>query len=426
MINKILICLLILFTPLTFIHAKLLYPKNLVYKGAFKIHSEEETSPYTYSYGGQALAFYPQGDPNETDNYSGSLYITSHDQFQYISEITIPKPVNSKNLNNLNSAETLQNFTDIKDNLFGELELPTVGLTYLAKQKNQTSGKIYYTWGQHMQESQRNPSHGFFNLNLSNPQVKGPWKMAKQDNYLTTRYLFNIPKSWAKKYTPGKRLVTGRFRDGGQGAQGPSLFAYSLNQPLKTESSIKNTTLLKYQSVYENQSDTQAPKQCKLCPLSAGVSQDEGRLNNYKNSDHWSGGAWLTTKHKSAVIFVGYKGIGKTWYGFYNGTVWPNNPPYPEEGPGERGWWSENFQAQILFYKAKDLAKVAQKKIESFKPQPYAIKKIESKMFFTPTTEFRRLGGIAYDRKHNRLYITEFRGNQNNQTPIFHVYKIKF
>ncbi|MDD3887747.1 MAG: hypothetical protein PHN19_03140 [Patescibacteria group bacterium] len=408
MLKKVAIGLttLILFTPLTFIDAKLLYPKNLIYKGAFKIQGEEETSPYTYSYGGQALAFYPQGDPSGTDSYSGSLYTTSHDQFQYISEITIPKPVISKNLDNLNSAETLQGFTDIKDNLFGELELPTVGLTYLARQKNQTSGKIYYTWGQHMQEGQRNPAYGFFNLNLSNPKTKGPWKMAKQDNYVTTRYLFNIPKSWAKKYVNNKRLVTGRYRDGGQGAQGPSLFAYSLNQPLKSGSSIKNTPLLQYQSYYEDPNANNA-------------------LNNYKHSDNWSGGAWLTTKNKSAVIFVGIKGIGKTWYGYYDGTIWPDNPPFPEVGPGERGWWSEHFEAQILFYKQKDLAKVTEKKIEPYQPQPYATKKIEKRMFFTPTTEFRRLGGIAYDRKHNRLYITEFRGNQDNQTPIFHVYKIK-
>ena len=102
------------------------------------------------------------------------------------------------------------------------------------------------------------------------------------------------------------------------------------------------------------------------------TAENGGTLNSYHHSDEWSGGAWLTADDKSSVVFVGTKGMGDCWYGCADGTVWPEEPPYPPECP-ERGWWSSAFVGQMLFYDPKDLAAVAQGEMEPHQPQPYAV-----------------------------------------------------
>jgi hypothetical protein len=50
----------------------------------------------------------------------------------------------------------------------------------------------------------------------------------------------------------------------------------------------------------------------------------------YSNADEWTGGGWVTYGGKTAVVFAGTKRRENFWYGFLNGIVWPDNPPYPE------------------------------------------------------------------------------------------------
>jgi hypothetical protein len=134
----------------------LIQPKELQYQGAFRLPegqgSDEEAE--SWGYGGDAMTYYPNGDPDGSDDgYSGSIYGTGHNQYNYVSEISIPAPTNSssKNLSELTKAETIQEFQNIKDGLF-ELftEMPRTGLAYLPKQGSQKSDKIYSTWGQHL------------------------------------------------------------------------------------------------------------------------------------------------------------------------------------------------------------------------------------------------------------------------------------
>ena len=375
----------------------LIQPASLVYQGAFQLPAGDGSDEESWDWGGSAMAYYPDGDPTgPNDGYLGSIFGTGHEQYQYVSEITIPVPIISatKNLDELNTADTLQGFQDIRGEI---VELPRVGLEYLAD-------KLYYAWGQHMQEGDDGPSHGWFELDLSNPDKQGPWAIEGQDKYTTADYIFSIPESWTDIYTPNYLLATGRFRDGGQAGQGPSLIAYDGN-PLALDVSLSNTSLLQYQTYYEDPDANNA-------------------LNNYHHSDQWAGGAWLIKNNKSAVIFAGIKGIGDCWYGFSDGTVWPEEPPYPSEGPGERGWWSDSFQGQIIFYDPDDLAAVASGELEPYQPQPYAILNIDDILYYTPENEFRYLGGVSFDRENGILYIFEIRGDQETQRPLVHVWDI--
>jgi len=384
-----------------------LRPEDLAYLGAFRLPSDAPDE-IGWAWSGNALAYYPDGDPDgEDDGCPGSLFGTGHNWNTYVSEISIPAPVDSagKNLEDLNTASTLQPFADIRGGLFGPLEIPRVGLAYLPSQGEQTAGKLYFAWAQHMGEGDTNPSHGWSELDLSNPQTAGAWRIGEYWNYVTTDYIFTIPQDWADASTPGMYLATGRFRDGGQGGQGPSILAYgpwNQGNPPAPGSMLSAVALLLYGNVYE---------------------ENPPSMNHYHHSDEWAGAAWLTAGEKSAVIFVGTKGTGDCWYGCRDGTVWPDEPPYPPECP-ERGWWSTGFEGQMLFYDPADLAAVARGEMETWEPQPYATLDVDDVPYHIVSDQQKyHVGAMAFDRERGLLYLFEPFGDGDR--PLIHVWRVE-
>ena len=381
--------------------AALIRPENLVYQGAFRLLGEGGETGWGWS--GHAMAYYPAGDPNgPSDGYSGSLFGTGHDWSQNISEINIPVPVISsgKNLNELNTATTLQSFTDIRSLLFGAFEMPQVGLEYLPPQGSQTTGKLYFGWTQHLQTSPHQTTHGWCELNLSSPAPAGPWYIGQYDNYSTTDYLFSIPSAWADSHVGGRRLATGRFRDGGQGGQGPCIYAcapWQSGNPPGTNSTLPATPLLQYSTSYY--SDPQGGAYI---------------MNRYHHSDMWSGAAWLTSGNDSAVIFVGTKGRGECWYG---------NPDGECLECDDRGWWSTYFDGEIIFYNPADLAAVAAGTMAPYQPQPYAVMNIDSVLYHIDSPQmYHHVKAASFDSANGLLYV--FEPLVDNDKPLVHVWKL--
>ena len=383
-----------------------LQPEDLAYLGAFRLPGDAPDE-IGWMWSGNALAYYPDGDPNSPeDGFPGSLFGTGHNWNSYVSEISIPVPVNSasKNLDELNTAVTLQEFADIRGDLFDYLEIPRVGLAYLPPQDDQAAGKLYFAWAPHMGEGDTNPTHGWSELTLNDPQTEGTWRIGEYWNYVTGDYIFPIPKSWADSYTPGMVLATGRFRDGGQGTQGPAIIAYAPRQqgnPPMPESTLSAIPLLLYGSVYE---------------------ENAPAMNDYHPSDEWSGAAWLTAGEKTAVIFVGTKGTGDYWYGCLDGTVWPDEPPFPPECP-ERGWWSNDFTGQMLFYDPAELAAVAHGEIEPWEPQPYASLELDPALFHIAGSQQKHhIGAASFDPARGFLYL--FEPLADDEKSLVHVWRV--
>jgi hypothetical protein len=384
----------------------LLYPNDLIYVGAFKLPDTNGSSNWEYS--GQALTFNPAGDPNgSSDGFPGSLFGVGHDHQMDVSEISIPVPVNSRNLDDLKAAETLQPFNDISNgNINEDLILPVVGLEVIGDQ-------LYFCYGQHMQEFE--PSHGISSLNLQNPQTQGPWVLHGISNYTSNDYLFTIPANWAAAYTPGHTLATGRFREGVWSGLGPALYAID-------PTDIQHTSAIPL-LLYGEQ-----------LPNDAVIQSDETmQMNGYLLADHWMGGAWLTSGAKSSVIFTGTKAVGDSWYGFANGVEWaydcaesnscPDVPDYPYDN---RGYWASDYQAQIIFYNPADLASVAMGQSASYQPQPYAVFDL-TEYLFDPHVDITRykvdqVGDIAYDRENGYLYLVERLTDEDKS--VIHVWKL--
>ena len=387
----------------------LIWPQDLVYQGAFRLPDDPNGEGLGWEWGGGALTYYPEGDPEGADDgFPGSLFGSGHDWYTHVSEVGIPIPVipGSQDLEVLPIAPTLQGFASITAGLVGPLEIPRVGLEYLPHLEGQGGGRLYFAFAQHMGETETLPSHGWAGLDLSNPQPAGLWRVGEYWNYVTGDYLFAIPPEWADLYTPGMYLATGRFRDGGQGGMGPSAFAIRVGDagdPPAPGSTLAAIPLLQYASVY--------------------AETGPAAMINYSHADEWNGAAWLTSGGRAAVIFAGTKATGETWYGCMDGTVWPDDPPYPPECP-ERGWWSTQFEGQILFYDPAALAAVATGRDQPWEPQPYAIMPVDQILYnVTSPQQKSHVGGIAFDRSRGLIYLLELFADGDK--PLVHVWAIQ-
>jgi hypothetical protein len=251
------------------------------------------------------------------------------------------------------------------------------------------------------------------------------------------------------------KLATGRYRDGGWSGKGPSLFAYGpwldgvpVGSPPPASAELSFQTLLWYSVV---------------------GGPDDYRLNGYAESDGWKGGAWIDTGSSSAVIFVGTKGAGYTWYGYYTPDDVPPPPLYPEgapcvadQGGGEytcyqpsgadctqaelegcdgytvetesKAWWSSRFDAQLLFYDPDDLAAVAAGTMQPYEPQPYATLDIDEHLYLNTTApditmfighgdqRLSRMGEPAHDSERGLLYLQELFADESR--PVIHVFRV--
>lgn len=397
--------------------AQLLHPGDFEYLGAFRLPDEGE---YGWNWSGFAATYYPGGDPGgPADGFPGSIFALGHDQLQLVSEISIPAPVISpdKNVADLHTATTLQPFSDITGEMFGYLEIPQAGLAYLPAQAGQSTGKLHFCWSQHFQGL--SPTHGWCELDLAHPTPAGPWQLNGFTPYATADYLFDIPADWAAANTPGLLLATGRFREGFWAGMGPALFAlgpwHEGNPPAPGATLTQVTPLLLY-GVQEQ-------------GIPEIVTDDSMKMSTFNPDDSWSGAAWLAAGTKSAVAFVGTKAMGSWWYGFLDGTVWPDEPPYPPEPPwpyDDRGYWSDSVKAQILLFDPAELAAVARGELPTWAPQPYDSLDIDAVLFDPVRDPYRDkyslLGACCFDRERSILYVFEHRAD--GEQCLVHAWRI--
>ncbi len=395
----------------------LLTPADFEYLGAFRLPDEGE---YGWNWSGFAATYSPGGDPQgPEDGFPGSIFALGHDQLQLVSEISIPVPVISptKDLDDLNRATTLQPFADITGGMFGYLGIPQAGIAYLPAQGAQTSAKLHFCWSQHIQGF--TPTHGWSELDLSSPRPAGPWRLDGYTPYATADYLFDIPPDWAETNTPGRLLATGRFREGFWSGLGPALFAYGPwnegNPPAPGATLTQVTPLLLY--------GVQQPGIPEI------ATADTMKMRTFNPDDEWTGGSWLTVGGKSAVALLGTKGMGSWWYGFLDGTVWPEEPPYPPLPPwpyDDRGYWSDSVKAQILLFDPDELAAVARGELPTWAPQPYDSVDIGGVLFDPVRDPYRDkyslVGAMCFDRARGLLYVFEHRADGDQC--LVHVWKV--
>ncbi len=399
---------------------KLITPDHFVYRGFFRLPGPSGDSDWDYS--GHGLTFFPDGDPGGAgDGYPGSLFGFGHDHQLFVSEISIPEPTLGGDVGQANTAATIQSFSNLAPGVFSaeNMTIPRAGLTYLADPQP----RLHFAFGQHIQDFE--PSHGWAFLDLKNPQPEGPWVFNGFTNYVTNDYLFSIPDEWGQALGSGQFIASGRAREGLWSGRGPGLFAYQpgdIDHPLPAGSKIEQVyPLLLYG---EQQPD-----------LPDLLSTEDQAVIDYHEADHWWGGAWLTKNDSAAVVLAGTKALGDEWYGFANGIVWehdcaesdpPTCPDLPEWPFDNRGFWAENYQAQLIFYDPGQLISVARGEINSWEPQPYAILVLDEYLLDPNLNhgEYKRdlVGAAAFDRENGLFYLVERLADEYRS--VIHVWAI--
>ncbi len=405
-----------------------LQPQDLQYLGAFRLPAvtlaDDVDQLEFWSYSGYAMTFCPEGDPDGPDDgFPGSLYAVGHDQCQFVAEVSIPAPKVARDLEQLDCARLLQQPSDVIGLVFGVLEVPRAGLAYLPSARPDGRGRIHCCWGQHFQQGAA--SHGWFELDLEHPRLQGPWLLDGYCNYVLNDYMFAIPEAWARAHAPGLRLATGRFRDGLWGGRGPALFAYEPppedDPPARGARLDAVTPLLLYGVQQEGAAEI--------------TSDPQQSMQGFAEADEWSGGAWIEAGERSAVVFVGTKALGRNWYGFANGVEYPTEdredtvyPPVPDSPFDQRGWWSENIAAQMIFFDPNDLAAVAAGRARSWEPQPYATLPLDEHLF-DPGFHHERakrysVGAACFDRERGLLYVCERMVPAEQERSVIHVWRV--
>lgn len=391
-------------TPL---HSSMLTPGNFVYLGGFRPEFGEGMDS-RFGLGGWAIAFRPDGDPDgAVDGYPGSLFMVGHRHHELVAEISIPAPFVSleKNINDLPIAEILQPFADITVGLRsrmtdGSSEPFEIGGMHVA------GNRLHWTLYKYYNVNRIDYlSHGLSSVNLSSRTMRGMWHLGPQNNsnpawhsYKHAGYIADIPTDIADRYLGGRNLMSGlQISTGRQtSSQGPALFAYRVdNEDLPSGSSLDATPLLWY-------------------PMNAPMEQ-------HHPADSWQGAAWLRLGDKQAIIVVGRKGLGPLYYGM----------PRPGECYDYKGYHASAYEAQMLFYSPEQILRGARRSVPDT-PTAYRWTAetpgggLDRFMFQSCRKE---IGGIAFDRAHNLLYISEVNAglsdaNEWEEIPVVHVLKL--
>lgn len=386
--------------------AQRLQPGDLRYLGAFAFPPGDE-----WTYSGHALAYYPPGDPSGLDDgHPGSLYTVGHAWTQHVGQISIPAPVTGTAYADLPKATVLQPLADITGGWLGNctyapecIYREVAGLEWLPQPgKLAWNLRDWYNVAGHDQDSV-----GWSNPDSSQPA--GVWHIGSRGdgvfhNARTSDYLFTAPDSFASTYLSGRSLIAGNHRQAGAfgGSQGPTLYALAPWQdgnPPGSGSELTAQALLYY------------PENIDCTNNNFGACAFTG----YRVSDTWGGGAWIESGGRSAVLIFGRKGLGNNCYGI------PGEDCPASLCSTDKGWHSDPYEGQILFYDPGELAAVVQGNREPWRVQPYAVQRPAAQMFNPNCGVF---AAVAYDAQRGLIYVTESNAGEYGATAV-HVWQVE-
>jgi hypothetical protein len=384
--------------------AGLLHASDFVYLGAIRVPAEPAGSS-RFGWGGQALAFRPDGDPaGNTDGFPGSLFVGGHPYDQAVSEITIPAPVKSVagRAQDLPVARFLQPFADVTGGMGASLtgDFRLGGLAWLEAQNGQSSAKLHWTaWRWYNVTADDPPGHGWSDVDLAQPRPHGGWRLRGFHNQMTAGYVFTVPDTWAHQHFAGRRLISGL--NGVPGAAtsswGPSMFAYA-----------------PWQAGAEGPPAGAALDALALVYYPATPSGPR-HFPDHNLADSWGGGAWITAARKHAVIIVGRKSLGPERYGIGE----------PGDCNTWKGYHGEPYDPRMLFYDPARLDAAARGEEEPWDVLPYEHWSLQNIVF--PVCD-GLLTGAAYDRSNRLLYLlqpyADAVSNSWEPQPLIHVFRV--
>lgn len=387
--------------------------KNLVYAGAFRVPAISSQSGATYAYAGTGLAY------SESRN---SLFMTAHDHFQFVGEISVPSPVISSSIESLPVAGSLQTPVDItegnvsaigQNGVVGEISTNNYNIKMggLLIQNETLVGTLYAYY-----EDSENAKRSHFTSSLQLSQTgdfKGTYTVGSLNPGLTAGYMTPIPSAYQKEL--GGTILTGQacICIVSRSSYGPSAHALDPQQFSKTVPT-PSRPLVYY-----------PPEHTTL-----GSYENEKNPNPVYNMTTTIRGVVIPEGFGTALFF-GSTGIGVPEYGAGTSDIslkgtkvpdWNEFYVYDPASPDSKGPHAWPYRYYVWAYSIEDMKKVAKGE-----KQPWEI---------TPTTHWPitlpfkvdslnscEIGGVAYDPKGGRIFVSQLLAD--NSRPIIHVFEIK-
>jgi len=380
--------------------AGMLLDKNsLKYLGAFKVPDKQmgctNWDACVFSYGGGPVAFYQAGNGG-----SGSLFMGGNAQYNQIAEISIPKLVNSSNINDLNTAIDLQNFYDIsegnRNNILtgGAPYSGTVNNGGLLVWGNRLIGTVYTYYPGETQIL----SHYTSGLNLSTTgDFSGMFQLAGAGARMVGGYMCKIPTEWQSAF--GGPALTGQAALSiiSTTSSGPSASVFDPAQ-LGVVKPVPTIPLVYY-------------------PINHPLANPQTQNNDFTVTSTIKG--IVFPSGTDSILFFGRNGTGAYCYGEQD--LDPQSLCY-DPVSSSKGPHMYPYRYQIWAYSATELLSVKNGTKNPWDAKPYAVWNFD--------LPFNRgdsdLQGITFDEATGKLYVSQGYGQigQFDAKPVVHVFEI--
>lgn len=373
---------------------------DLSYQGAFKLPAIWSASNpnATFDYSDDGFAF------NQANN---SLFIKGHIYGQTVAEISIPPAVNSTNVNSLNTAVMLQDFSDITEgNLNPENISNGMRIGGLMVYGTKLIGA---EWAYYDGAGQQTKSHFTSGLTLGTTgDYRGMYTVGTLFPAFVGGYMTTIPSEWQSLL--GGPALTGHCCTSiiGHQSLGPSASVFDPNN-LGIQNPVSATPLVYY----------------PLSHPTLGTWDHPLPPNPSYNMSSLITGIVFPPGTRS-VLFFGRTGMGDSCYGA--GTSDPSLDGQPT-GQGtiycydpvdsSKGTHAHPYSSYVWMYDANDLSAVKNGTKNPWDITPYYNGAIT--LPFTNANSANELNGAAYDPATKRLYIAQ-KCVVGSCDPLIHVF----
>ncbi len=356
----------------------LVQPESLKYEGAFRA-PKNTINGSSFDWGGTAIAF---------NKKNHSLFIVGHDHDQLVAEISIPKIIESNSLGSLEKAEIIQPFADASDGRMDKVDndgAVKVGGLYVRRNRLYGSAYSYYD-----ADGSQVRSHFESTLTLDRKgDAGGMYRLGKLGAGFVSGWMADVPRAWQRAV--GAHSLTGNccIPIISRTSYGPAAFGFNPDR-LRKKKSARLKPLVYY-------------------PQSHPTLGDWDSNSRYFNGSTSMAGLVLPNSTRS-LLFFGVHGQGDFCYG----TGAECGDP-ADESKGTHGY---PYAYQIWAYDMNELLRVKKKEIKPWSVRPY-----KTWNFNLPfSSDVKRLGGVAYDAKEGRIFVSQQFGDDNY--PVIHVFKV--
>lgn len=400
----------LLFMPLSAQNrAPLLDSSCLHYVGSFNAPANSSSIGETFAWSGQGVTYNP---------HNNSLFITGHNHYQLIGEISIPQLSINSDPAELNFSELLQPLTDITEGHIAE-----IGVNGEALSSNNNNMKIggllvsgntligtsfpYYE-----SATYEDRSHFLSSLDLSaSGDYNGMYKIGTQRPGITSGYMCHIPSEWQDEFEAKALTGNACIPVISRSSLGPSISTFS---PDSLVMGVPNnsTVLIEYPDNH----------------MTLGTYVNETEANPVFNMTTTVNGVAFPVGSQT-VLFFGRTGLGIPEYGAGTDDInmdgvqvegYDEFYVYDPANPLSKGGHAWPYTAYVWAYDATDLLSVKKGEKEPWEVVPYAHWQLN--LPFGDTLSTFTLGGVAYDPTRNRLYVSQQRIRR--ERPVIHAFDI--